>query len=83
MLGQRVVVSLDPQLISSSLGGTPMLYQKAGKDYLPDSHFGRSFALSVVAIAMLTLVLPLLMPASKVAPGHISESTTSVMSVAK
>jgi hypothetical protein len=60
-----------------------MLSQKAGKDYLPDSHFGRSFTLSLVAIAMLTMALPLLTPASKVAPGHIGESTTSVRSVAK
>ncbi len=60
-----------------------MLSQKAEKDYLLDSHFGRSFALSLVAIAMLTLALPILTPASKVAPGNMSEPTTSVRSLTK
>jgi hypothetical protein len=50
---------------------------------LLDSHFGRSFALSLVAIAMLTLALPILTPASKVAPGNMSEPTTSVRSLTK
>jgi hypothetical protein len=60
-----------------------MSSQKVEKDFLLDSHFGRSFALSLVAIVMLTLALPLLTPASKVAPGHMSEPTTSVRSVTK
>jgi uncharacterized membrane protein len=83
MLGQSVVVSLDTSLTSSSLRDTPMLSQKAKKDYLLDSHFRRSFAFSLVAIAMLTLALPLLIPANKVAPDRMSESTTSVRSVTK
>jgi hypothetical protein len=83
MFGQNVVASIDTPLTNSSLGDTPMLSQKAEKDYLLDSHFGRSFALSLVAIVMLTLALPLLAPASKVAPGRMSESTTSVRSVTK
>jgi hypothetical protein len=60
-----------------------MLSQKTEKDYLPDSHFGRSFALSLVAIAMLTLALPILTPASKVAPGSTTEPANSVRSVTK
>jgi hypothetical protein len=77
------VASLDPQLINSILGGTPMSFQKAEKDFLADSYFGRSFALSLVAIVMLTLALPLITPAIKIAPGNVSEPTTSVKSVAK
>jgi hypothetical protein len=60
-----------------------MSSQKAEKDFLADSHFGSSFALSLVAIVMLTLALPLLTSAIKTAPGHMSESTTSVRSVTK
>jgi hypothetical protein len=60
-----------------------MSSQKMEKDYFPDSHFERSFTLSLVAIAMLTLALPLLTPASKVAPGSTSEPANSVRSVTK
>jgi hypothetical protein len=50
-----------------------MSSQKVEKHYLPDSHFGRSFALSLVAIAVLTLALPLLTPTSKVPPVNESD----------
>ncbi len=60
-----------------------MSSQKIEKDFLADSHFGRSFALSLVAIVMLTLALPLLTSAIKIAPANVSEPTTSVKSVAK
>ncbi|WP_156815441.1 hypothetical protein [Pseudanabaena sp. PCC 6802] len=46
--------------------------QKVEKNYLPNAHFGRSFALSLAAIAILTLALPLLTPTSKVVPGNES-----------
>jgi hypothetical protein len=60
-----------------------MSSQKIEKTYLPDSHFGLSFALSLAAIAMLTLALPLLTPANnKVAPNNSSE-TTPVRAVVK
>jgi hypothetical protein len=50
--------------------------QKVEKNYFPDSHFGRSFALSLVAIAILTLALPLLTPpTSKVPPVNENEPT--------
>jgi hypothetical protein len=83
MFGQNVVASIDTPLTNSSLGDTPMLSQKTKKDFFPDSHFGRSFALSLVSIVMLTLALPLLTSAIKIAPGNVSEPTTSVKSVAK
>jgi hypothetical protein len=53
-----------------------MSSQKVGKDFLVDSYFRRSFALTLVAIAMLTIALPLLTPANKGAPGNMSEPTT-------
>jgi hypothetical protein len=83
MLEQSVAVSLDTSLTSSSLGDTSMLSQKAEKDYLPDSYFGRSFALSLVAIAMLTLALPLLTATSTVVPDNVSDSNAPVRSVTK
>jgi hypothetical protein len=52
-----------------------MSSQKVEKNYLPDSHFGRSFALSLVAIAVLTLALPLLTPTSKVPTTNAGDPT--------
>jgi hypothetical protein len=60
-----------------------MSSQKAEKDFLADSDFGRSFVLSIVAIVMLTLALPLLTSAIEIAPGKASEPTTPAKSVAK
>jgi hypothetical protein len=60
-----------------------MLSHKVEKDYLPDYRFERSFTLSLVAIALLTLALPLLTPANQVAPGNASEPATSVKAIAK
>lgn len=60
-----------------------MSSQKAKKDCLLDSHFERSFTLSLVAIALLTFALPIFTPANQVAPGNTSEPTTSVRSVTK
>jgi hypothetical protein len=60
-----------------------MLSHKVEKDYLSDYRFERSFTLSLVAIALLTLALPILTPANKVAPGNVSESSTSVRSLAR
>lgn len=42
-----------------------MSSQKIQKTHLPDLHFGKSFAVSLLAIVMLTLVLPMLTPTSK------------------
>jgi nucleoside recognition membrane protein YjiH len=42
-----------------------MSSQKIQKTHMLEPYFGKSFAISVVAIVMLTLVLPMLTPASK------------------
>ncbi|WP_019502305.1 hypothetical protein [Pseudanabaena sp. PCC 6802] len=57
--------------------------QKAKKDYLLDSHFERSFTLSLVAIALLTFALPIFISTNQVAPGSAIEPTTSIKSIPK
>jgi hypothetical protein len=42
-----------------------MSSQKIQKSQIPEPHFGRSFAVSLGAIVVLTLALPMLAPASK------------------
>jgi hypothetical protein len=51
-----------------------MSSQKIQKTHMPDLHFGQSFVISLLAIVMLTLVLPMLTPTGK----SSSPSTSSV-----
>ncbi|CAN1213484.1 hypothetical protein TUMEXPCC7403_24980 [Tumidithrix helvetica PCC 7403] len=41
---------------------------------IPSSKFGQSFVINIVAIALLTVVLPLVVPSSKMAPSHASSN---------
>jgi hypothetical protein len=45
---------------------------------IPTSQFGQSFVISIVAIALLTIVLPLAIPAPKVAPSQTPPTDNKV-----
>ncbi|MEE3718451.1 hypothetical protein V2H45_17050 [Tumidithrix elongata RA019] len=47
---------------------------------IPSSQFGQSFVINIVAIALLTIVLPLVIPSSKMAPSHASSNLDVITS---
>jgi hypothetical protein len=63
------------------LGDQPMSSQKTHKIQMPEPHFGQSFAISLAAIIVLTLALPMLAPASK--PSSSASTANPVRAIVK